>query len=42
MKKYNVGVIGIGFVGESQAFAFSPTTDLRIYDRSFLVYRKKI
>ena len=32
MKKYKVGVIGNGFVGESQAFAFSPTTDLRIYD----------
>ena len=32
MKKFKVGVIGNGFVGESQAFAFSPTTDLRIYD----------
>lgn len=32
MKKYKVGVLGNGFVGESQAFAFSPTTDLRIYD----------
>jgi nucleotide sugar dehydrogenase len=32
MEKYKVGVIGNGFVGESQAFAFSPTTDLRIYD----------
>ena len=31
-KKYKVGVIGNGFVGESQAFAFSPTTELRIYD----------
>lgn len=30
--KYKVGVIGNGFVGEAQAFAFSPTTDLRIYD----------
>lgn len=30
--KHKVGVIGNGFVGESQAFAFSPTTDLRIYD----------
>lgn len=30
--KYKVGVLGNGFVGESQAFAFSPTTDLRIYD----------
>lgn len=32
MVKYKVGVIGNGFVGEAQAFAFSPTTDLRIYD----------
>lgn len=32
MNKFKVGVIGNGFVGESQAFAFSPTTDLRIYD----------
>jgi len=30
MKK--VGIIGNGFVGESQAFAFSPTTEVRIYD----------
>lgn len=27
-----VGVIGNGFVGESVAFAFSPTTEVRIYD----------
>ena len=32
MEKFKVGVIGNGFVGEAQAFAFSPTTDLRIYD----------
>tara|TARA_B100000965_G_scaffold217308_1_gene181899 strand:- start:728 stop:1549 length:822 start_codon:yes stop_codon:yes gene_type:complete len=32
MKKYNVGVIGFGFVGESQAFAFSPTSNIKIYD----------
>ena len=32
MNKFKVGVIGNGFVGESQAFAFSPTTDLRVYD----------
>ena len=30
MKK--VGIIGNGFVGESQAFAFSPTSEVRIYD----------
>lgn len=32
MEKFKVGVIGNGFVGESQAFAFSPTTDLRVFD----------
>jgi len=32
MKQYKVGVIGNGFVGESTAFAFSPTADVRIYD----------
>lgn len=32
MQKYKVGIIGNGFVGESTGFAFSPTTDLRIYD----------
>lgn len=31
MKK-NVGIIGNGFVGESQAFAFSPTNNILIYD----------
>ena len=31
MKK-TVGIIGNGFVGESQAFAFSPTNEIRIYD----------
>ena len=30
--KYNVGVLGNGFVGESQVFAFSPTTNIRVYD----------
>ena len=32
MKRYKVGVIGNGFVGEAQAFAFSPTTDLKVFD----------
>jgi nucleotide sugar dehydrogenase len=32
MKQSKVGIIGNGFVGEAQAFAFSPTCDLRIYD----------
>ena len=32
--KYKVGIIGNGFVGESQAFAFSPTCDIKIYDKN--------
>ena len=32
MKKYKVGIIGCGFVGESQAFAFSPISEILIYD----------
>lgn len=32
MKKFKVGIIGNGFVGESQAFAFSPTSDVRVFD----------
>ena len=34
MNKFTVGVIGNGFVGESQAFAFSPTCDVKIYDKN--------
>lgn len=32
MKKPTIGIIGNGFVGEAQAFAFSPVSDIRIYD----------
>ena len=32
MKRYKVGIIGNGFVGESQAFAFSPIAEVRVYD----------
>lgn len=32
MKKFKVGIIGNGFVGESQAFAFSPTSKVRMFD----------
>jgi len=32
MGKKTVGIIGNGFVGESQAFAFSPTADVKIFD----------
>ena len=34
MKRYNVGIIGNGFVGESQAFAFSPTCNIKIFDKN--------
>ena len=32
MKKYKVGIIGHGFVGEAQSFAFSPVADVYVYD----------
>jgi nucleotide sugar dehydrogenase len=32
MTKFKVGIIGYGFVGESQAFAFSPVADIKIFD----------
>ena len=32
MRKPRIGIIGNGFVGEAQAFAFSPVSDIRIYD----------
>lgn len=32
MRKPTVGIIGNGFVGESQAFAFSPVCNIYIYD----------
>jgi UDPglucose 6-dehydrogenase len=32
MKKFNVGVIGNGFVGEAISFAFSSISDLYVYD----------
>ena len=30
--KYKVGILGNGFVGEAQTFAFSPVADIRVYD----------
>lgn len=36
MKQYKVGVIGSGFVGEAQAYAFSPIADVRVYDIDIL------
>ena len=32
MKPYNIGVIGHGFVGEAQSFAFSPIANVKVYD----------
>ena len=32
MKKFKVGVIGNGFVGEAISFAFSSISDLYVYD----------
>ena len=32
MRKPTIGVIGNGFVGEAQAFAFSPVCNIKIYD----------
>lgn len=32
MIKFKIGIIGYGFVGESQAFAFSPVADIKIFD----------
>ena len=36
MKNYKLGVIGRGYVGESQSFAFSPSFDVRVYDKDSL------
>ena len=32
MTKYNVGIIGNGFVGQALAYGFSPVPKIRIYD----------
>ena len=32
MKKFKVGVIGNGFVGEAISFAFSSVADMYVYD----------
>tara|TARA_A100000164_G_scaffold379845_1_gene425386 strand:+ start:75 stop:875 length:801 start_codon:yes stop_codon:yes gene_type:complete len=32
MSKPTIGIIGNGFVGEAQAFAFSPVAEIRLYD----------
>ena len=33
MNSYNIGVIGHGYVGESQSFAFSPSFNVKVYDK---------
>ena len=32
MRKPTIGIIGNGFVGEAQAFAFSPVCNIKIFD----------
>ena len=36
MNNLSLGVIGHGYVGESQSFAFSPSFDVRVYDKDSL------
>ena len=36
MNNCTLGVIGHGYVGESQSFAFSPSFDVRVYDKDSL------
>ena len=36
MKNYKIGVIGHGYVGESQSFAFSPSFSIKVYDKDYL------
>ena len=36
MKNYKLGIIGHGYVGESQSFAFSSSFDVRVYDKDSL------
>ena len=36
MKNYKLGVIGHGYVGESQSFAFSPSFEVKVYDKESL------
>lgn len=42
MKKFSVGIIGNGFVGEAQAFAFSPVSKVLIYDLDPLKSKNKL
>ena len=42
MKKYKVGILGNGFVGEAIAFAFSQISDIYIYDIDPIKTKNKI
>tara|TARA_B100000963_G_scaffold289001_1_gene258389 strand:- start:2266 stop:3096 length:831 start_codon:yes stop_codon:yes gene_type:complete len=33
MSNYSIGIVGHGYVGESQSFAFSPSFDVRVFDK---------
>ena len=33
MKNYSIGIIGHGYVGESQSFAFSPSFNVKVFDK---------
>ena len=33
MNNYSIGIIGHGYVGESQSFAFSPSFNVRVFDK---------
>ena len=33
MKNYSIGIVGHGYVGESQSFAFSPSFNVKVYDK---------
>ena len=36
MNRLSIGIIGHGYVGESQSFAFSPSFNVRVYDKDSL------
>ena len=33
MNKFSIGIIGHGYVGESQSFAFSPSFNVKVFDK---------
>ena len=42
MNSYKLGVIGHGYVGESQSFAFSPSFNVKVYDKDSLKSTHKL